>query len=68
MELDRVQNAFDAAKFACRLAQSRLETTQAHKCLDYLEGHVAGHPLSRPRGAWKKRHTEEALAERGLSV
>ena len=66
-ELDRVQNAFDTAKFACGLAQSRLETAQAHKRLDYLEGHIASHPLSRPRGAWKRR-TDEALAERGLSA
>jgi hypothetical protein len=67
-ELNRVQNAFDTAKFTRGLAQSQLKTAQAHKCLDYLEGHIAGHPLSCPHGAWKKRCTEEALAERGLSA
>jgi hypothetical protein len=66
--IDHLQNALDATKYARGLAQSRLEAAQVHKRLDYLEGHAGGHPLSRPRSAWKKRRSEDVAAERGLSA
>ena len=66
--IDHLQNALDATKYARGLAQSHLEAAQAHKRLDYLEGHAGGHPLSRPRSAWKKQRSEDVAAERGLSA
>jgi hypothetical protein len=65
--LDRTQCDYDAAKFARGLAQSRLEASRIHIKVPYLEGVSMGHPLSRPRSAWKKKVGEGSGAERGLS-
>lgn len=67
-QLDHLQNTLDSTKYARGLTQSRLEAAQVHKHLDYLEGHAGGHPLSKPRSAWKKHCAKEIVAERGLSA
>jgi hypothetical protein len=62
---ESVITKIDVLRFVCTLTQSQLEAAQIHSKVEYLKGTtwgVAWHrSISPPRGAWKKKHSQETV-------